>query len=339
MSARADRHVRSLAAAKDCASLGARVSTIAHVSGLDDGKIKELFFEDKSPRRGNAPSSSDWYHRANSIKRAHASICVAIYRRLRSLGFDPRDSLLSAYREYLELVEQGSEDARISCDRAFDLVGRTDGLWGHSQELTINSCSRCKRDYLAALGDRVAACPFCCLIDRYPHDRRIQNCFGPRTAVLPTAGNLSAYSALVCPPIPRSESRCISAYFPPSSLRTLCLLAQRLERTNQALLNESLIGLFAKYWGELEAEAARVPPSLGRRKTNLSRIRAQAIATAHQQRRDRIGKSVIAGHFSTQTWTAFQTLKTRLKMNNRELLEEALTDLFERYKGSLTVAA
>ena len=90
----AERHIRALGLAKECAALGARIRTIEYVTGLAHGEIGRLFFPDRaSAPRGRAPDSPDWYHNANLLNRAEASILVSIYRRIRKLGFDPAEAL------------------------------------------------------------------------------------------------------------------------------------------------------------------------------------------------------------------------------------------------------
>jgi hypothetical protein len=49
-------------------------------------------------------------------------------------------------------------------------------------------------------------------------------------------------------------------------------------------------------------------------------------------RPDREGKRLIAGHFPKTTWAMLRDLGTRLDKNNQELLQEALDDLFAKYR-------
>src|SRR3712207_3427906 len=97
----ADRHIRALRAAKECAALGARSRTIEFVTGLPHGEVGRLFFPDRaSAPRGRAPASPEWYHSANLLNRAEASIFLSIYRRIRELGFGPAEALVSGYKHY-----------------------------------------------------------------------------------------------------------------------------------------------------------------------------------------------------------------------------------------------
>lgn len=87
----AERHIRSLSIAKTCAELGARIRTITYITGLEHGELVRLFFVDKqSAPRGRPPDSPDWYHHeANLIEKVEAAMVVAVYSRMRDLGFGP----------------------------------------------------------------------------------------------------------------------------------------------------------------------------------------------------------------------------------------------------------
>jgi hypothetical protein len=50
------------------------------------------------------------------------------------------------------------------------------------------------------------------------------------------------------------------------------------------------------------------------------------------KRLDRKGKKLIAGHFPRATWAEFRNLCTQQDKKAQELLEEALTDLFAKYR-------
>jgi hypothetical protein len=49
-------------------------------------------------------------------------------------------------------------------------------------------------------------------------------------------------------------------------------------------------------------------------------------------RRDREGKKIIAGHFPRSIWVEFRRLALDKDKTAQELLEEALADLFAKYK-------
>lgn len=178
MPTRADRHLRIVRLAKDCAELGARVRTIHSMTGLPPREIQRLFFADPHAiPRGRPPDSPEWYHSANLLFRTDASIVATTYRRLRQAGFGPEDALVGAYRHYRTVCHA---PYRISFDRAFDLASHTDGIWiAKSPSFSVVTCPSCASEFLATLGTvpRSDACPFCKLVQRYGNDPRVQTSF------------------------------------------------------------------------------------------------------------------------------------------------------------------
>jgi hypothetical protein len=53
---------------------------------------------------------------------------------------------------------------------------------------------------------------------------------------------------------------------------------------------------------------------------------------ASAERRDREGKKLIAGHFPKATWAELRHLSVVADKTGQELLEEALADLFAKYR-------
>lgn len=175
----AERHIRALGLAKECAALGARIRTIGYVTGLAHGQLASLFFADrKSAPRGRPPDSPDWYHSANLLNRTEASIFVSIYRRIRELGFGPAEALVSGYKHYLSVCHA---HPRISFDRAFDLASHMDGLWiVRTPSFSLVTCPACASQYVTSVSAKPATnreCPFCKLVNRYRRDPRIQTSF------------------------------------------------------------------------------------------------------------------------------------------------------------------
>lgn len=175
----AERYIRALGLAKDCAALGARIRTIEYVTGLNNGQLGRLFFADrKSAPRGRPPDSPEWYHSANLLNRAEASIFLSIYRRIRDLGFGPAEALVSGYKHYLTVCR---ENPRINFDRAFDLACHMDGLWiARTKHFSLLICPVCGSQYVTSVGAQPVTnheCPFCKLVKRFPRDRRIQTSF------------------------------------------------------------------------------------------------------------------------------------------------------------------
>ena len=175
----AERHIRALKLAKECAALGARSRTIEYVTGLSHGEVGRLFFPDRrSTPRGRLPDSPDWYHNANLLSRVEASIFVSVYRRIRMLGFGPAEALVAGYKHYLQVCRVRT---RIGFDRAFYFASHIDGLWiVRTQNFSLATCPTCASQYIASIGAKTVTnleCPFCKLIRRYPRDSRIQTSF------------------------------------------------------------------------------------------------------------------------------------------------------------------
>jgi hypothetical protein len=55
-------------------------------------------------------------------------------------------------------------------------------------------------------------------------------------------------------------------------------------------------------------------------------------ATTGEQRTDRKDKRIIAGHFAKATWAQLRALCIQQDKTSQQLLEEALTDLFQKYR-------
>ena len=202
MQSRVDRQIRALALAKQCAAHGARVRTISHLSGLNPRDLLRLLFPDRQAvPRGRSPDSPEWYHGANLLYRAEASIVVSLYRRLRSADFGAGEALLGAYRHYLGVCQPPQ---RISFDRAFDLAAHTDGLWlTESRSFSLVVCPACRSEFLAAYGAVALSnddCPFCKLVQRYGTDARVQSSFPVRPLTAPTAMELGMLALLCAAP-------------------------------------------------------------------------------------------------------------------------------------------
>lgn len=200
MQSRVDRQIRALALAKDCAAHGARVRTISLITGMNPRDLLRLLFPDRQAvPRGRSPDSPEWYHGANLLYRAEASIVVAIYRRLRTADFSAAEALLGAYRHYLGVCQPPH---RISFDRAFDLAAHTDGLWlTQTQSFSLVVCPTCHSEYLAAAGSVARSndqCPFCKLVRRYGTDPRVQSSFPTRPLAAPTWMQFGMLSLLRC---------------------------------------------------------------------------------------------------------------------------------------------
>lgn len=61
-------------------------------------------------------------------------------------------------------------------------------------------------------------------------------------------------------------------------------------------------------------------------------VPAPTVAPPVSDRGDRSGKKIIAGHFPKTTWAELRRLAVDHEKTAQELLEEALTDLFAKYR-------
>jgi flagellar transcriptional activator FlhC len=175
----ADRHLRALQLAQACVELGARIRTIGHLTRLPHRQLQRLFFTDpQAIPRGRPPDSPEWYHSANVLYRAAASVFGVRYQRLRQGQFPPVEALISSYRHYLGLCDA---EPRISFDRAFDLASHLDGIWiAQSKSFSVAVCPKCNSEHLTAVGGshiQSNGCPFCKIIQRFRADPRVQMSF------------------------------------------------------------------------------------------------------------------------------------------------------------------
>jgi hypothetical protein len=63
-----------------------------------------------------------------------------------------------------------------------------------------------------------------------------------------------------------------------------------------------------------------------------SKLNLNIVKVPEAERPDREGKKIIAGHFPRGTWEELRNLCTRQDRTSQSMLEEALTDLFAKYR-------
>ncbi|MCD9026748.1 flagellar transcriptional regulator FlhC [Luteimonas sp. BDR2-5] len=173
------RHLHALQLAQACVELGARVRTVHHITRLPRRELIRLFYPDsQSIPRGRPPDSPEWYHTANVLFRADASLVGVLYRRLRHANLPSGSSLIAAYRHYRHLR---APEPRISFDRAFDLAAHLEGIWITSiRSFSVAVCPQCHSEHLTAIGgprSQSVGCPWCKIIHRYRTDPRVQTSF------------------------------------------------------------------------------------------------------------------------------------------------------------------
>lgn len=152
--------LRALETARECAALGARMATIAYLTGLSPHYILHHVYSEARPApRGRPRCFEEFYFRANARLQAEASLLAAHYRRLRGEGFVAAAALVCAFRHLRSTAPAGV----LLFDEGFFLVSRLDGIWAtRDRSLDLVQCAHCQRPHLVALGSTARdRCPFC----------------------------------------------------------------------------------------------------------------------------------------------------------------------------------
>ena len=194
-----DRHLRALSIAKECGILGARVRTVMLITGLSRSEtVRILVDEGAFPKSGKHPESPEWLHKCNLFSQIEASIFISMYRRFRSHGISPSESLVTAFKHYLVYFDS---KARLNFDRAFNLVCHIDGIWSCTKpSMSLLICTTCRSQYLSSLCHPMhdhRNCPFCKLIDRYKWDKRVQDYLPSRPLEISDALHVGLLSPLL----------------------------------------------------------------------------------------------------------------------------------------------
>jgi flagellar transcriptional activator FlhC len=170
-----DQHWAMLCWSRLALSLGARMSVVEKVTGIDRSELIRIFTEPKEHRKscGNSPKSIGWFIRANLLVTIQTAHFYAIFSQLRDAGILPAEALIKAYEKYFQNFEH---DVRLSFDRAFQLVSLVDGYWTKGTPLLQKSvCNRCGALYLVERRGEssVKDCPLCELSSRYARSVRL----------------------------------------------------------------------------------------------------------------------------------------------------------------------
>jgi flagellar transcriptional activator FlhC len=155
-----DARLRSLQTARECVELGARQRTIAWVTGLSPTFILRSVYDGQHPApRGRPPYTEEFVFRAPLRVQAEVGIFALRYRALRTAGFAPARSLITAYRHYRSVVR-----VPLFCfDEAFFLVSNLDGIWAATAPaIDLGECRGCGSTHVLPRGSAPGTeCPVC----------------------------------------------------------------------------------------------------------------------------------------------------------------------------------
>ena len=119
--------------------LGARLQVLESETDLSYERLLRLYKEvaGKSPSKGQLPFSTDWF--MTWQPNIHASLFLNIHEYLNKVAaLDEIDSVIKAYKLYLEQITAQSLEPQLSITRAWRLVKFVD-----NGMLTLTACNRC----------------------------------------------------------------------------------------------------------------------------------------------------------------------------------------------------
>jgi flagellar transcriptional activator FlhC len=119
--------------------LGARLQVLESETDLSYERLLRLYKEvaGKSPSKGQLPFSTDWF--MTWQPNIHASLFLNIHEYLnKAAALDEIDTVIKAYRLYLEQTESQGLEALLSVTRAWRLVKFID-----NGMLTMTECNTC----------------------------------------------------------------------------------------------------------------------------------------------------------------------------------------------------
>ncbi|KIX65877.1 flagellar transcriptional regulator FlhC [Burkholderia pseudomallei] len=141
--------VKEITLAIELIELGARLQLLEAETNLSRDRLIKLYKELKgvSPPKGMLPFSADWF--MTWQPNIHSSLFYNIYRFMREHGgCDSIQSIVKAYRLYLEHVGLSDDEAVLSLTRAWTLVRFFD-----SGMLQMTPCTRCGGHFVAHAHD------------------------------------------------------------------------------------------------------------------------------------------------------------------------------------------
>ena len=130
---------RQIERAVELIHLGARLQVLESETDLSYERLLRLYKEvsGKSPSKGQLPFSTDWF--MTWQPNIHASLFLNIHEYLNKVAeLDEIDTVIKAYKLYLEQVVAQRLDPMLSVTRAWRLVKFVD-----NGMLTMTKCSTC----------------------------------------------------------------------------------------------------------------------------------------------------------------------------------------------------
>lgn len=124
--------------------LNARLQVLESETDLSRGRLIRLYKEVRgmSPPKGMLPFSTDWF--TTWLPNIHASLFYGIYLRLtREQGCERMEGFIKAYRLYMELTEEGSEEPVLGLTRAWTLV-----RFFESGLFELSACTSCSGHFV-----------------------------------------------------------------------------------------------------------------------------------------------------------------------------------------------
>ena len=125
-------------------NLGARLQVLESETDLSYERLLRLYKEvaGKSPSKGQLPFSTDWF--MTWQPNIHSSLFLNIHEYLnKSAAIDEIDTVIKAYKLYLEQISAQDLDPQLSVTRAWRLVKFVD-----NGMLTLTECSKCKGKFV-----------------------------------------------------------------------------------------------------------------------------------------------------------------------------------------------
>ena len=138
------KETRQIERAVSLINLGARLQVLESETDLSYERLLRLYKEvsGKSPSKGQLPFSTDWF--MTWQPNIHASLFLNIHEYLNKVAeLDEIDTVIKAYKLYLEQVGAQELEPQLSITRAWRLVKFVD-----NGMLTMTKCSKCGGHYV-----------------------------------------------------------------------------------------------------------------------------------------------------------------------------------------------